>query len=363
MPLDLPKLDDRTFADLLDEALSILPQYAPEWTNHNASDPGITLVELLAYFTEILLYRADRVSRESRINFLKLLCGPDAASLGDLNGASLREVTERLQSVAAGLRRPERAVTAEDFAQLAQEATEGQQMPERRAGRVLYVPSHDLDAEEDNRMGHASLVVVPQAFPKGSRPAAEDLAAMLSLVRDHLEPRRLLATRLHFSGPRFLWLSLSLEISPLPGMSFAGLRQEVKNDVEGYFSSFSGGGPEGDGWPFGRSVYLSEIFERIEGVRGIDFVAAVRVTRLSTDMLDDDGSALGVQIGICSTVGKDTRIGGGTGSGSERFLCNAIGRLSAVVLRPYELARVTVAQEDIRRADSSAPKAFLGEWS
>jgi hypothetical protein len=360
MPLDLPSLDDRTFADLLDEALSILPQYAPEWTNHNASDPGITLVELLAHFTEILLYRADRVSRESRINFLKLLCGSDAASLGDLNGTSLREVTERIQGVAAGLRRPERAVTAEDFAQLAQEATEGQ-IPERQVGRVLYVPNHDLDAEVDNRMGHTSLVVVPQAFPEESWPAEKDLAAMLSLVRDRLEPRRLLATRLHFSGPRFLWLSLSLEIGPRPGISFAGLREEVKNNVEGYFSSFSGGGPEGDGWPFGRGIYLSEIFERIERVRGIDFVAAVRVTRLSTDVPDDDGSALGVQIGICSTVGRNTRIGGGAGSGSERFLCNAIGCLSAVVLRPYELARVTVAQEEIRRANSGASEVFSGD--
>ena len=36
-----PKLDDRTFHDIVEEAISMIPRYSPEWTNHNASDPGI----------------------------------------------------------------------------------------------------------------------------------------------------------------------------------------------------------------------------------------------------------------------------------------------------------------------------------
>ena len=64
MPLQIPNLDDRNFTDLVEEARSMIPQYAPEWTNQNASDPGITLIELLAYVSEMLIYRLNRVTRE-----------------------------------------------------------------------------------------------------------------------------------------------------------------------------------------------------------------------------------------------------------------------------------------------------------
>src|SRR5688572_15768208 len=71
----MPTLDDRTFDDLVGEAITLLPTLAPEWTNHNPSDPGITLIELLAYFTEILVYRLGRVAPTTRLQFLKLLGG------------------------------------------------------------------------------------------------------------------------------------------------------------------------------------------------------------------------------------------------------------------------------------------------
>ena len=46
MPLEAPNLDDRTFTDLFEELRALIPRYAPEWTDHNLSDPGITLLQL-----------------------------------------------------------------------------------------------------------------------------------------------------------------------------------------------------------------------------------------------------------------------------------------------------------------------------
>ena len=54
MPIRLPNLDDRRYAELVEEALELIPVHAPQWTNHNPSDPGIMLVELFAYLTEML---------------------------------------------------------------------------------------------------------------------------------------------------------------------------------------------------------------------------------------------------------------------------------------------------------------------
>ncbi len=73
MPLTAPNLDDRKYQDLLDEALSRIPVYTPEWTNFNKSDPGVTLIEVFAFMTETLLYRCNRVPERNRAKFLQLL--------------------------------------------------------------------------------------------------------------------------------------------------------------------------------------------------------------------------------------------------------------------------------------------------
>lgn len=73
MPVKPLNLDDRTFADLVDEQRLLIPRYAPPWTDHNVSDPGIMLVELFAWLTEALLYRINRVPDSSRMRLLDLL--------------------------------------------------------------------------------------------------------------------------------------------------------------------------------------------------------------------------------------------------------------------------------------------------
>ena len=71
--IPLPKLDDRKWEDLVREAVDLIPQYCPEWTNHNASDPGITLLELFAWLIEVLLYRLNRVGEKNYLAFLNLM--------------------------------------------------------------------------------------------------------------------------------------------------------------------------------------------------------------------------------------------------------------------------------------------------
>ena len=76
MPIQIPKIDDRRYQDLLDEALLRIPVHNPEWTNFNRSDPGVTLVEVFAFMTESLLYRANLIPERNRLKFLQLLGVP-----------------------------------------------------------------------------------------------------------------------------------------------------------------------------------------------------------------------------------------------------------------------------------------------
>ncbi len=73
MPLPDPQLDDRHFQDLVNEAKSLIPRYCPEWTDHNVSDPGVTLIELFAWMTDVLLYRLNRVPEKNYLRFMDLL--------------------------------------------------------------------------------------------------------------------------------------------------------------------------------------------------------------------------------------------------------------------------------------------------
>jgi predicted phage baseplate assembly protein len=74
MTLPDPILDDLRFQhDLVDEARRRIIRYCPEWTDYNLSDPGITLIELFAWMTEMMVYRLNRVPDRNYVKFLELL--------------------------------------------------------------------------------------------------------------------------------------------------------------------------------------------------------------------------------------------------------------------------------------------------
>jgi len=73
MPLVVPQLDDRSYSDILTEALARIRVHNPEWTNFNDSDPGVTLLQLFSFMTENLLYRSNLIPERNRLKFLQLL--------------------------------------------------------------------------------------------------------------------------------------------------------------------------------------------------------------------------------------------------------------------------------------------------
>src|SRR5919197_557665 len=70
-----PRLDDRSYDDLVAELIARIPAHTPEWTNPRQGDPGRTLIELFAWLTDTLLYRANLIPERQRLAFLRLLGG------------------------------------------------------------------------------------------------------------------------------------------------------------------------------------------------------------------------------------------------------------------------------------------------
>jgi hypothetical protein len=73
MPIVSPNLDDLTYDRIVTELTNRIPVYSPEWTDYNDSDPGITLIQLFAYLTEMVGYRLNQVPQKSQASLMQLL--------------------------------------------------------------------------------------------------------------------------------------------------------------------------------------------------------------------------------------------------------------------------------------------------
>lgn len=276
MPITLPNLDDRRYEDLVEEARSLIPSYAPEWTDHNESDPGITLIEMFAYLSEMLIYRLNRVTDASRYAFLKLL----DPGMKPSDTLSLEEQT---RAIVLSLRQADRAVTCADFEKLALEASERQDAAKANgyAARAHCIARRDLEIQNEagrraDQPNHTSVVVVPAAAGPQPQPSQQ----LKDVIAQYLDPRRLVTTVVHVVGPRYVVVRVQVTVVLTPDTPVAQ-EEAVGAQLEDALTKFMHplrGGPEGKGWPFGRNVYVSEIYDILDRQRGVDYVKRTEVS-------------------------------------------------------------------------------------
>jgi hypothetical protein len=270
MPLLLPNLDDWTYDDLVKEGTEFIPSHAPEWTNHNPSDPGIMLVELFAYLAEMLIYRVNRVTEANVHAFLALLNPPYWKPRPG------RTLADEVSRTMVRLRRTARAVTRQDFERLALAASEEVARAHAIAQRDLRSASGVLRAAK--RPGHVSVIILPKrsAGETHTTPAP----ALIDEVRMKLEPGRPLTTWLHIVGPRYVNMRARVILVLLPNSRESDVRQGALKALRRYLDPFEGG-PEGKGWPFGRNVHVSELYELLDRQPGVDHVARLEILDVS----------------------------------------------------------------------------------
>jgi len=275
--LNVPTLDDRTYADLVREGIELIPASAPGWTNHNASDPGITLVELFAYLAEIHLYRVDRVSAESKARFLKLLTEHHHRTADD----------RQLHAAVVEMRLPSRAVSEADFESLAMNAVK-QGSHSGKVARVHCYSRRNFEAasvaeRQRNRPGHTTVVFVPV----DSRLAETEIATIAQVIKNTLEPRRLLTSRVHVVSPRYV--DVAIRISAAIAESRAStMAKKIRQNVEEMYRS----------WPLGRSVYTSDLYRRLATIHEVQRVLKIEWTTDDATRLlkSETGEVVGVQL-------------------------------------------------------------------
>jgi hypothetical protein len=264
MALPVPSLDDRTFEDLVAEGRTMIPRYFPPWTDHNVSDPGMTLLELFAFLLEAAIYQLDRVPERSQERFAELVGtsrGKDASGRSEPIEVTLRRAMEGLGSITRG-------VTRADLERLARSVTPEPGTPAIARANVVVrqAAAPNVFPEEQT----IELGVVPDV--RGA-PDPTPTAALRKRVFDHLNSRRLITTRLRVVPPVYQAVDIEVIVvrDPASPLDTAIVERDVTDAVRRFLSPLQGG-TEGVGWEFGRSVYRSELYQVIEGTSGVDHV-------------------------------------------------------------------------------------------
>lgn len=464
MSLPTVDLDDRTFDDLFAEARSLVPAHAPQWTNHNLSDPGITLIELFAWLAEMLIFRTNQVPEAHRTAFLRLLRGPEWRPTADLD----TEVRHAL----AELRRRHRAVTVEDYAALAKEASpnvarvrvvarrnlrtgrnvdtpgdvsvivvrgvrpsvlvqdaDGRLRDMTNQARTEYGPSFGLAADPGQDLfvgspevfqgidfalaspgsgyalafaywngkewaqlgeGHelhdgtdewrqdgtvefaapedwvqnevadvrrywvrVSTARSPSKVAQARQVEPDD--RLLQRVDEHLEQRRILGTSHHVLTPESIPVTADIVVVRRSDVLDPDARASVVAAIERFLDPLTGG-PDGDGWPFGRRVYVSELHELLRALPEVDHVADLRLSAAPSsgwlraeEIWHESGEQVGVDIGAHRLPEADldpTRI---------FTVARSLGIRVRTAVAPLE----TASQAAVTRAVKDAVRAFF----
>lgn len=181
---------------------------------------------------------------------------------GGEDAVTLDAAEKRIRSQ---LRHNDRAVTEQDFADLAA-ATPGVTV-----GRVEVMPRFRPFQRRSDIPGVVTVMVVPQPTAlKSPHPRAD--RPMVQGVFDHLDARRVVGTEMYAIGVEFVPLSVSVSVGLRSGFAADRVLADVETALRSFLFPVAPGGRDGTGWPRGQSVSnleLEVIAARARGARGV----------------------------------------------------------------------------------------------
>lgn len=201
------------------------------------------------------------------------------------NGGKDAETREKAtQRFLKDLKTPYTAVTSEDFEFIAINT------PGLRAAKAKAIPNYNPECPE-NGNGSVTVAIIPftplESFEIPPLPSE----GFKNAICRHLDKHRLLGTDVHVISPIYVKVSVSVTIVPSNGFFDETLRQNVSDRLTRFLHPIKGG-DESNGWPIGRNVYRSEIYEVIENIEGVNCVIKLSLSGDKGTTTDADGNLL-----------------------------------------------------------------------
>jgi hypothetical protein len=329
MTFELPDLDTRDSAALQAELIRRIPQFTTRWTDYNASDPGITQLQLLCWIGESLLYQANAIPLLAKQNYLRDVLGlafssnvtpysQAAEANHDYAFEALRQVLAQVEAgtplTAAQLQRavlayrdePYLALTLDDVQTLALQAnrmitanwdgTPPQPLLVKRADAQargeatrLYVlsdarwsyrlpPSGNRQAPDARGWWRRVLLLDP---PTGAAAKDAETAQgqLLASVTQYITPRVLLGNRVNVGAAQLTSINLRAELRCPPNVLPLVVLDAVLAALFAYFQP--------DAWPYGEAPVAQSVQLLIESVPGVAALESLSLDYTPTARLPD----------------------------------------------------------------------------
>lgn len=317
MSFELPNLDTRSSADLQTALLRRIPQFTRLWTDYNDSDPGITLLQMLCWISESLLYQTNAIPIETEQNFLREVLGlaftsnetaySDAAQqnydfafqaltgvLGQIESGAALTRAQLQHAVLDYLNTPYLALSLDDVQALAlqanqmivaQHASSTGAMPllvqradalVRGEATALYVLSNakwtyqllnpaDVSGWDASGSKRSMLMLHP---PTGADADAATSAqqTLLSSVSSYMAPRVLLGSRVNVQAAQLTDINLSVIVRCSSNVVLQTVLGALMNVLFEYFQP-------NDTWKYNQPPVLDDVqllIERVPGILTVD---------------------------------------------------------------------------------------------
>lgn len=180
-------------------------------------------------------------------------------------GADEETFSSALVRLKKDLKVPWRGISLEDYEYIATHT------PGLRFGRSKALVRKE---KLSGRMDFHTIQVIVVPFSTKAKP--EPSQGFMNTVLSHLNRHRLLTDKVEVKGPDYVGIGVNISVHIEPGYSEEGRKNEIIEVLNDFLDPLNGG-ENGKGWPFGRTVYRSEIYSLIENVEGVDCVQSVNL--------------------------------------------------------------------------------------
>ena len=152
--------------------------------------------------------------------------------------------------------------------------------------------------------GQVYVLVVPR-LPRPDEyltPAQLELnAETITALKTYLDERRLLTTRLDVRSPAYQWVKVKVKLRAIPGSNAEMLQAEVLRRLYRFINPLTGG-PDGKGWPFDRDLFISDVYQCLQGTPGIQFVQGIEMYKASPTGAASGGPIESLEVLAHSTI-------------------------------------------------------------
>jgi predicted phage baseplate assembly protein len=202
---------------------------------------------------------------------------PDGPATGGTDAESLPAAFRRVKR---DLGTPYRAVTADDIEYLVRHT------PGLRVGRATVLLADRPDANGTDVPPVARVVVVPFAPADVARPTPSE--GFMSAVQAHLDRHRLLTDRVRAEAPTYVGIAVTVTVTSTERRPRPDGADDVERAIRGYLHPLHGA--DGDGWPFGRTLYAEGLADVLTDVEWVDGVESLSVTAPGNARVGPDGN-------------------------------------------------------------------------